>query len=170
MINLIAATSLNSVIGTTSSNSIPWKSSRDLRLFKTYTVGKNVLMGRSTWESLGCKPLPNRHNIILTSKESSVTEDLSFVGNIACAMALAEISKKYKDLWIIGGAKLYKEVLDLRLPEKLVISRFPFEVEGDVLFPEIPSDYILTDIRNVDNEFHVYTYKLSGCANKLKDV
>lgn len=86
-------------------NSLPWKSlSSDLARFKRLTTGKAVAMGKNTWDSLPRKPLPNRQNIIITSKHIPTT-GITTVSNINDLL-------KVKDLWIIGGAKLIESCWD----------------------------------------------------------
>lgn len=156
MIALIAAVSQNYVIG--NKNTIPWVSSADLKLFKKFTKGDSVIMGRKTWESLKETPLPDRNNIIITSNPSAITKsNVTATRCLECAITNAKI--KSDVVWIIGGASLYKEALDKELPDVLKISRMNFEVEGDTFFPDIPKNYEVSDIWNVDKDFSIYTYK-----------
>tara|TARA_B100001142_G_C14240611_1_gene619209 strand:+ start:692 stop:1171 length:480 start_codon:yes stop_codon:yes gene_type:complete len=93
---------------------LPWPhNTEDLKWFKESTIGGVVVMGKSTWNSLPRKPLPNRENIIITSseqdKEQSGCQFIKF--NIA-KKELVNMSKS-RDVWIIGGAKLVKGLLDI---------------------------------------------------------
>jgi len=83
-------------------NKLPWyKIEGDLPRFKTLTTNKLVIMGRNTWESLSKKPLPNRTNVVVTSKPIELPEGVTSVKNIYEYI-------NYPDAWIIGGASLIK--------------------------------------------------------------
>ena len=84
-------------------NSIPWHYSADLKRFKRLTLGKTVIMGRRTWESLPVKPLPDRRNIAITQ---SSLDDVECFSSIDDALATCE-----GDVWFIGGAGIYQEAL-----------------------------------------------------------
>ena len=85
----------------------------DLKWFKKNTVGAVVVMGKSTWDSLPFKPLPERENIIVTSsKQEFGTSDYEFVKFTSIKPKLLKI-KETKDVWIIGGAKLIEGLLDI---------------------------------------------------------
>lgn len=121
---LIAALSRNRVIG--KEGKLPWHIPEDLRRFKRLTTGHTVLMGRKTFESLG-KPLPNRRNVVLTSRTIPGIETYSSIP--AALEALADEEK----VFVIGGGEIFRQFLErvdgwyLTIVEK--------EVEGDVFFP-----------------------------------
>lgn len=130
MINIIVAIDKNNAIG--KNGDMPWHISTDLKYFKATTMGAAVLMGRRTWQSLGCRPLPKRRNIIVSStlKEAQgaeITPNLEeFIKNWP----------KEETLFIIGGGEIYKSTINLA--DKLYITYVNCEVEGaDTFFPHI---------------------------------
>jgi dihydrofolate reductase len=156
MIGLIAAVAKNNVIG--GNNNIPWSCPNDLQFFKRITTGSNVIMGRKTFDSLG-RPLPNRTNIVISRSEpDECPANVLYAYSLENALEIISLLSNYRDAWIIGGSQIYKEALTQELPDKILISRMNFEADGDVLFPEIPSSYHVTDIMNIDPEFSVYRY------------
>lgn len=133
MIALIAAVAKNGIIG--SKNKLPWYIPEDLKRFKDLTNGKTVLMGSRTYESivgyLG-KPLPNRTNIVLAGDANITFPEGVFVYK-SIPEALA--AHKDKDIFVIGGGMVYKQMIDLA--DTLYITHVDKEVEGDVSFPAI---------------------------------
>ncbi len=101
MKGILVAVSPEGIIG--KDNSIPWHYSADLKRFKRLTLGKTVIMGRRTWESLPVKPLPDRRNIVITQ---SSLDDVEYFSSIDDALATCE-----GDVWFIGGAGIYQEAL-----------------------------------------------------------
>lgn len=150
---IIAAMTLKGVIG--KNNTIPWHISEDLKKFKEITSENTVLMGRKTYESIG-KPLPNRNNIVISSTMQSVE------GIDVCRSLQEGItkSKSYgKKIFIIGGAKIYKQTLPLA--DKMYISLVKKEYDGDTFFPEFSqNDWEIEKKEDYkDFEFIVYTRK-----------
>ena len=128
-IALIAALAENRVIGR--DNQLPWHISADLKHFKALTMGKPIVMGRKTWESIG-RPLPGRKNIVVTRDTAYQAEGCQVVHSIEQAMdAVAESD----ELMIIGGAGLYQQTLEFA--DRLYLTRVRAEVDGDTWFPEI---------------------------------
>ena len=127
-ISIIVAFSEGNVIG--KNNQMPWKLSGDLKRFKTITTGHTVVMGRRTYESIG-KPLPNRRNIVLTSIPESIIDCIT-ADSLKDAII---ISEPEPELFIIGGATVYKQTLPFA--EKLYITKVHAELAGDTKFPEI---------------------------------
>ncbi len=129
MISIIAAASTNNAIGV--QGRLPWKLSDDLKRFKKMTMGKPIVMGRSTWESIG-QPLSGRQNIILTRQADFVAHGCDVVASVEDAL---EIAGDAEEIMIIGGGQIY----DLFLPmaNRLHITRVHAEIDGDVFFPEI---------------------------------
>jgi len=126
---LIAALSENRVIGR--DNCLPWRISADLKHFRMLTMGKPIVMGRKTWESIG-RPLPGRRNIVVTRDMTYQAEGCLVVHSIERALAVAGESD---EVMIIGGAGLYRQTLDHA--DRLYLTRVRAEVEGDSRFPEI---------------------------------
>ena len=106
-VSLIAALAQNRVIGI--ENRLPWKLPEDLAHFKALTLGYPILMGRKTFESLG-RPLPGRRNIVITRNRDYQSPDCEIVVSIADALALCV---EADEIFFIGGAELYKQVLPL---------------------------------------------------------
>ena len=158
MISLIAAMSNNCVIG--ANNTIPWNSKKDLSIFRKYTIGSSVIMGKNTWLSLNQKPLKDRNNIVVSKTlKLEYSNSLSTANCLECAITQFTIKSNYRDAWIIGGASIYKEALEKKIPERLIISKMNFDVEGDTYFPSIPKCYSVSDIRKINDDFSIYTYK-----------
>ena len=127
IISLIVAIGKNNVIG--DKNTIPWKLPADIRYFKEKTMGKPVVMGRKTFESIG-KPLPGRENIIITRDPDYKAEGCTVVHSVDEAVKAAEGSE---ELMVIGGAQIYKEFFPIA--NKLYITNIDKEFEGDTYFP-----------------------------------
>src|SRR5512135_2933777 len=101
MLSLLVAMSLNHVIG--HANRLPWHLPADLRFFKRMTLGKPVVMGRKTFESIG-RPLPDRVNIVITRQQDYRAEGCQVVHSLSEALAVAEPAV---EIMLIGGASLY---------------------------------------------------------------
>lgn len=132
MISIIVATSTNNVIG--AYGKLPWRLSDDLKRFKRLTMGKPIVMGRLTWESIG-RPLPGRQNIVLTRQADFTAQGCDVVPSPADAIVAAADSE---DIMIIGGGQVYE--LFLPQAERLYLTRVHAEVDGDAFFPEIDED------------------------------
>ncbi len=112
MIYLIIAVSSDNGIGMLD-GSLPWKAPADMARFKQLTTGKHVLMGRNTWESLppAFRPLPNRHNIVLTSdKNYQVPAGVQLTDDLFGTLKQYQ-GTHLQDVFVIGGAKVYDEVM-----------------------------------------------------------
>lgn len=127
MIQIIAAVADNSVIG--ADNTLPWQIPADLAHFKALTAGHTVVMGRKTFESIG-RVLPDRENIIVSGTLKHVDGAL-VVPSFAAALDLASSN----EIFIIGGAQLYKEALPIA--DVLEITRVHAAPKGDTYFPEV---------------------------------
>jgi dihydrofolate reductase len=126
-LSLIAALAANRVIGL--DNRMPWHLPADLKRFKALTWGKPILMGRKTHESIG-RPLPGRHNIVLSAAPGWRAEGCSVAHSLGEAMDLA---RGADELMVIGGSSLYQRFL----PEadRLYLTLIEREFEGDTYFP-----------------------------------
>ena len=132
---LIVAMAENRVIGR--DNQLPWYLPNDLKYFKATTLGKPVVMGRKTYESIG-KPLPGRTNIVVTSNREFSAEGVRVVHSVAQALAVAEsvaTADGANEVMVIGGAQLYAEVLPK--VQRLYLTQVHAPVEGDAWFPEL---------------------------------
>lgn len=128
-IALIAALDRNGLIGR--DNALPWRLPADLQHFKRLTLGKPIVMGRLTWESLG-RPLPGRHNIVLTRDPAYHAEGASVVHSIDAALAAAGA---VDEVMVIGGAALYRTLLPRAA--RLYLTRIDAAFDGDAWFPEV---------------------------------
>ncbi|CAM1368162.1 Dihydrofolate reductase [Tenacibaculum sediminilitoris] len=140
MITLIAAIAKNNALG--KDNDLIWHLPADLKRFKKITTGHFILMGRNTFESIG-KPLPNRTSIIITRNNNYFVDGCLIANSLEEAIALTE----GKDAFIIGGAQIYKEVLERNLVDRLDITVIHHEFEADVFFPEINTDKWKEEVR-----------------------
>lgn len=132
MISLIAAMAENRVIG--QNNQLPWHLPADLKHFKRLTMGKPVVMGRRTFDSIG-RPLPGRTNIIITADTGfRAQQDCIVVHSIKEAFeAAAKVAGSKDELMVIGGASLYKQTLPLA--DRIYLTLIHHDVEGNALFP-----------------------------------
>ena len=131
MKGILVATSPEGIIG--KDNTIPWHYSEDLKRFKRLTVGKNIIMGRKTWESLPKKPLPDRRNIVITR---------SSIDNVECFKSINDaVNTCEGDIWFIGGAGIYEEAMSLA--DFIDMTLVPDKITGDncVYFPEIGQEW-----------------------------
>ena len=128
---LIAAVARNGVIGR--DNDLPWRLPEDLQFFRRTTMGHPVLMGRRNWDSLPAKfrPLPGRHNLVLTRNPDWRAEGATVVHSLA--QALDQLGDA-PVLYVIGGGELYR--LALPLADEIVLTEIDREVDGDVHFPD----------------------------------
>jgi dihydrofolate reductase len=131
MITVIAAIAKNNALG--KDNDLIWYLPADLKRFKKVTTGHYILMGRNTFESIG-KPLPNRTTIIITRNKNYSKEGCLVAGSIEEAI---ELAKEEAQLFIIGGAQIYKEIMAKDLADQLDITLVHSEFDADVYFPEI---------------------------------
>ena len=126
-INIIVARSRNGVIG--KDGKLPWYLPEDLKFFKEKTIGFPVIMGRKTWESIG-KPLKGRENIVLTKNPSYQVNNAIKVSSLEEALTLFT-----GDIFIIGGATLYKQALPLA--NKVWITEIDKDFEGNAVFDKL---------------------------------
>ncbi len=131
-ISFVVARADNGVIGR--DNALPWHLPADLKHFKRLTVGKPVVMGRKTFESIG-KPLPGRHNIVLTRDAGWRAEGVTVVANLAEAVAAAGLDPKTRaeEVMIIGGAAVYAEALPIAT--RVYLTEVHAAPEGDTSLP-----------------------------------
>lgn len=135
-ISFVVAVARNGVIGR--DGDLPWRISSDLKLFRELTMGKPVVMGRTTFESIG-KPLDGRTNIVVTRDSSREIEGATVLTDLDAALEAARsaIPKDCKDpeIMVIGGAQVYEELLDHA--DRLYVTEVQLDPEGDAVFPEI---------------------------------
>jgi dihydrofolate reductase len=135
-IAFVVAVSRNGVIGR--EGKLPWRLSSDLRFFKTITMGKPLIMGRKTWESLPKRPLPGRDNIVITRQRGYRASGATVVADAEAALSKAQMfaaRSKSDEIAVIGGG----EIFTLLLPkaDRIYLTEVDLEVEGDTKFPAI---------------------------------
>jgi dihydrofolate reductase len=132
-ITLVVAVAENGMIG--NGNDLPWRLPGDLKQFKARTVGKPVVMGRKTYESLG-QALPNRPNIVLSRDPLYRAKDAKVVTTLDAALALANEEAKQlsaEEISVIGGAALFSEIMPLA--ERMYYTEVHASPAGDTRFP-----------------------------------
>jgi dihydrofolate reductase len=128
LISLIVAMAQNGVIGR--DNSMPWRLPEDLKRFRAFTLGKPILMGRKTFESIG-RPLEGRTNLVLTRDRSWFAHGVIAVHSVEEALTQASASD---ELVVIGGAEIYRLVLPFA--RRIYLTHVHADVQGDITFPE----------------------------------
>lgn len=154
---LIAALAKNNIIGL--NGKMPWHSKAEFQHFRKTTLNSYILMGRKTFESIG-KPLDNRINIVISSKEITETyNNLLIFKDIETALIYCR-EKECDKIYICGGSQIYKSFIDMA--DEMILSRFHFEINGDTSFPEFnPEEWIKNT--TTGEEFDVEFY----CRKKL---
>lgn len=133
-ISLIAAASENNVIG--NHGNIPWNIPEDLQHFRTITLGKPIVMGRKTYQSIG-HPLPKRRNIVITRQKDFKAEGCEVVGSLEDALQVA--GKDSEEVFVIGGGEIYREALPKA--DRVYLTRVHATIEGDAYFPEFHPEH-----------------------------
>lgn len=132
---MIAAVGANGVIG--AGNAIPWRLPTDFAHFKRTTMGKPLIMGRKTFESIG-KPLPGRTNIVVTSQQDYRPDGVIVIGSLAAALDRAQAiaaAEGADEVMVGGGGEIYREAMPLA--DRLYITHVEAAPAGDVRFPDI---------------------------------
>jgi len=155
---IIVARARNGVIGR--NNALPWRLRTDLQQFKQRTLGSPIIMGRKTWESLG-RPLPGRQNIVISRQADYLATGAQVVSGLKEAIAASVEAKR---VFVIGGAQIYAEALNLA--DVMWISEIHADIEGDALFPqfdpvwfrEISREHFAADAHN-EYPFDIVEYR-----------
>lgn len=155
LLSLISAVSTNGVIGL--DNSLPWHISSDLKYFKAITMGKPMIMGRTTFESFP-RPLPGRPHIILTrdktySEKVAQYEQCFAVHSLDEALSLVRVLMDEsegvdEEVFVVGGAEVYSLFLDR--VQRMYLTEVAAEIEGDTYFP----DYDKLQWRELSRDHH----------------
>ncbi len=161
--SIIVAMAENRVIGR--NNKLPWYLPNDLKYFKAITMGKPVIMGRKTFESIG-KPLPGRTNIVITRNQEWQHSGVTVVHNLNDAFIKAEataVIDGVDEVMIIGGDQIYQTSLDLA--DRIYLTQVHAEVDGDAWFAAVDwgqwheaarEDFKAADPNPYDYSFIVY--------------
>ena len=135
--SLIVARAANGVIG--KDNGMPWRLPADLAHFKRTTLGRPVIMGRRTWESIG-RPLPGRRNIVVTRNTGFPAAGAEIVGSLDAAWHAAADAD---EVFVIGGGQLYAEAMPAA--DRIYVTEIGENFEGDTHFPDIdPAEWTQT--------------------------
>ena len=157
ILSMIVATANGYIIG--KDNDMPWHLPADLAYFKKITLGKPVIMGRKTFESIG-RPLPGRHNVVISRDSSYQAEGVDTVTTVDAALALV---KEADEVMVIGGGAIYQHCLPAAT--RLYITHIDADIAGDTKFPaydvniwkQVSSEKRIADEKNkYDLNFCVY--------------
>ena len=148
-IKLIVAVSENNVIGI--KNGLPWHLPDDMVFFKNTTIGGTVIMGRNNYLSIPEKfrPLKNRFNIVLTSNSSFTAKNCLILNSLESAINFSK-KRNEKNIFIIGGGKLYNYALEKKIVDLIYLTRIHATISGDTFFPKIN----MNNWRQLDEKCH----------------
>lgn len=134
----------NGVEGIGNGGKMPWHLAEDMKHFKALTVSHPVIMGRKTWESMGCKPLPNRDNIVISSDPNYQAPGATVATNpegaleIASQAAIPDDGMDHSEIWIIGGAQVFRELKDEA--DRAYVTQIDGTYDADVYAPVLNDD------------------------------
>ena len=131
LLSLIVAKSRNDVIGR--DGGLPWHIPEDLKFFRKVTMGKPVIMGRKTYQSIG-RALPGRLNIVITRNKNWQADGVTTASGLSAALQIAEQAGA-KEAMVIGGEEIYRAALPLA--DRIYLTEVDLEVAGDARFPAI---------------------------------
>lgn len=152
IVAILVAMSDNGVIGR--DGTLPWHLPRDLQWFKRLTTGHAIIMGRTTYQSIG-RPLPDRRNIVLSRNPEFRAAGVEVVPTLDAALESAQTDA---EVFIIGGAAIYR--LALPRAQRMYLTRVHARVDGDVLFPDWRADdwrLVWEESHEADSE-HVFSF------------
>jgi len=160
MIILIAAAAENNALG--KDNQLLWHLPEDFKRFKQITSGNYIIMGRKTFESFP-KPLPNRTHVIITRQKDYIAEGFIVVHALEEAI---EISPKEEEVFVIGGAEIYKQSFENA--DKIELTRVHSEFEADAFFPEFNTSNwnLVFSEKHTKDEKHQYDYTFETYLKK----
>jgi|SRR5690554_1684559 len=163
-ISLIAAVAENNAIG--KDNDLIWDLPDDMQFFKEKTLGTSVIMGRKNYESIPEKfrPLPKRENIVMTRSKTYKAPGCKVVNTLEDAIKAAD-----RDIFVIGGAEIYKLALDKDLIDKMYITEIHAEFDADAFFPEFDKSKWNVQVlgeHGID-ERHAYAFTFKVYTRKL---
>ena len=157
-VSIIAAIGRNGELGKRGAEKLLWYIPEDFKHFKTITMGKPVIMGSATFESIG-KPLPGRLNIVLSHLKDYVAAGCSVMHSLDEAIKLARDEDNETDeIFIIGGGFVYKQSMEQELVDRLYLTLINADfAEADIFFPDY-SDYRILDKRSGSNARYSYDF------------
>ena len=129
IISIVVAASANNVIGV--DGQLPWRLPEDLKHFKAITMGKPMIMGRTTFDAIG-RALPGRQSIVLTRQADFVAEGCDVVSSIDAAL---DATGDAEEVMVIGGGEIYRQFLPKA--DRIYMTRIQAEIAGDTTFPEL---------------------------------
>jgi dihydrofolate reductase len=158
-VTIIAAMARNLAIGL--NGDMPWHLPGELKHFKETTMGKPIVMGRKTWESIG-RALPGRQNIVVTGNRSFQAPDCDLAGSLDEALRIAS----GEEVMIIGGGQLYQQALPFS--DRMILTLVDCEPEADTWFPQWQSDdWLQTGVRSESSdERNPYGYRVLDLVRK----
>jgi len=134
-VSAILAAAANGVIGL--EGQLPWRLKTDVRRFKRLTMGHHVVMGRRTWEEIGCRPLPRRTCVVLSTRAAFEAPGAQVHRSLEAAIEAARRAGE-KEMFVIGGAGLFSAAF--RFADRVYLTRVLAEVEGDTAVDLSPLD------------------------------
>lgn len=156
LVSLLAAVADNGTIGRDSR--LPWHLPDDLRRFKSLTLGKPILMGRRTFESIG-KPLPGRTNLVLTRSREWARPGAAVVHSLGEAL---ERAGEVPEVVVVGGAEIYR--LALPRAQRIYLTRVHARIEGDTVFPALDEREWREAAREEHPADERHAYAMSFCV------
>jgi dihydrofolate reductase len=165
MLSLIVAMDKNQLIG--NRNQLPWHLSEDLKRFKAITMGKPVIMGRKTFESIG-RPLPGRRNIIISRNPVFRIKGCETARNLIHAI---ELTAESDEAVIIGGRQIYQEALTL--VDRMYLTLIEYEFDGDAWFPpfnEVEWNLIASETHECRSDDISFTYRFKVLDRKKNNA
>lgn len=167
ILSMIVATAENNIIGR--DNDMPWHLPADLAYFKKVTLGKPIIMGRKTYESIG-RPLPGRRNIVISRDESYSPQGkgaagVDIVTSVEQALALVDGSDggdAVEEIMVIGGGAIYAHCLPKA--DRLYVTHIKAKIDGDTRFPDYDDDSwqkMSSEVRDSDEK---NAYQLDFCV------
>ncbi len=159
ILSMIVAHADNRIIG--KDNDMPWHLPADLAYFKKTTLGKPVIMGRKTYESIG-RPLPGRQNIVISRDDQYQADGIETVTSVEQALALVS---DVDEIMVIGGGAIYQHCLPAA--QRLYITHIDAAIDGDTQFPAYENEWqkVSSEVRGADEK---NKYELDFCIYERK--
>lgn len=167
-LSILVAMSSNRVIG--KNNALPWHLSPDLKHFKTLTMGRAIIMGRKTYESIG-RPLPGRTNVVITRQKDYQAKGAIIVNSVDEALKVCSAHDDANgEAFLIGGAELYRQTI--AHCHRLYITEIQRDFDGDTFFPEfnvgewqeITREKHYSEVDSLEYHFVTYDHKTKMLA------